>query len=664
MNKYMKSKVIILLVILSASQTISAQGFLRADGKEIVNDNGPVLLRGMGLGGWLVPEAYMFNMSAFADAGWQIRAKITDVLGVENTAEFYKLFRKNYITKTDIDSLKAWGFNSVRVPMHYELLTPKLQPDVFLEEGFAILDSLLDWCKSNEMYLMLDLHAAPGAQSTGGISDSDGQARLWTEPAYRTQTIALWKHIAERYKNETWIGGYDLINETAYDLGAGNVLLRQLFIDITTAIREVDTNHLIYAEGNWYATDFSGLEPKWDSNMAYSFHKYWSTPNKSSIQYILDIRKRQNVPLWHSESGENSNSWFTDMIKVFEDNNIGWCWWTHKKLETAVGPVSFPQPAGYQALLNYWSGTGAKPSVSNAKATMFSFAENLKLEHCKINRDVIDAMMRQPKDQTTKPFKKHEIPGRIYAVDFDMGNYGIAYNDLDYQKNSSSEVWNNGWAYRNDGVDIEKCSDSAPNTNGFNVGWINAGEWMKYSVTIKTSGVYDLAVRVSSPGASKFMKVAINGLPNPIIVSIPNTGGYQNWQTVTISNVSLTQGINEISVQALSKDYNLNFMDFIFKSGVAVNETGSNPEKISLLQNYPNPFNPETKIKFSISKASHVSLVVYDLNGSEVVRLVDQERQPGEYEATFNSAKLSSGVYFYELKTGSTRLVRKAVLMK
>jgi len=663
MNKYMKSKLIILLVILSASQTISAQGFLRADGKEIVNDNGPILLRGMGLGGWLVPEAYMFNMSAFADAGWEIRAKITDVLGTENTVEFYKLFRKNYITKTDIDSLKAWGFNSVRVPMHYALLTPKLQPDVFLEEGFAILDSLLDWCKSNEMYLMLDLHAAPGAQSTGGISDSDGQARLWTEPAYRTQTIALWKHIAERYKNETWIGGYDLINETAYDLGAGNVLLRQLYIDITTAIREVDTNHLIYAEGNWYATDFSGLEPKWDSNMAYSFHKYWSTPNQSSFQYILDIRNRQNVPLWHSESGENSNSWFTDMIRVFEDNNVGWCWWTHKKLETVVGPVSFPQPAGYQTLLNYWSGNGAKPSVETAKTILFQFAENLKLEHCKINRDVLDAMMRQPYDETSKPFKKHEIPGRIYAVDYDMGNYGIAYNDLDYQKNTGNGVWNNGWIYRNDGVDIEKCNDAVANTNGFNVGWTETGEWLKYTVETKQSGNYDIKLRVASLTSGKYFKLLINGVSAGGLKSVPITGGYQIWTTITIPGINIPAGMNEIKIQSLVGGYNLNYLEFV-KNTVGVKEEIGKAGSFLLYQNYPNPFNPETKIKYVLPKQSEVTLNVYSLTGSKILTLDSGIKSEGEHEVQFSSATLPSGIYYYELVAGSFRQMKKAVVIK
>lgn len=661
----MKKLSLILVMFLGIQNLTSAQGFLRADGKQIVNDNGPILLRGMGLGGWLVPEGYMFNMSSFANAPWQIRAKIVDVLGEENTVEFYKRFRQNYITKADIDSLKSWGFNSVRLPMHYELLTPKLQPTVFLEEGFAIIDSLLGWCKTNEMYLILDLHAAPGAQSKDGISDSDGEARLWTEAAYRTQTIALWKYIANRYKDETWIGGYDLINETAYDLGSGNTLLRQLFIDITTAIREVDNNHLIYAEGNWYATDFSGLEPKWDSNMSYSFHKYWSTPNKESFQYILDIRERQNVPLWHSESGENSNSWFTDMIKIFEDNNVGWCWWTHKKLETVVGPVSFPQPAGYSALTNYWSGKGAKPSIEAAKATMFAFAENLKLKYCKINRDVIDAMMRQPNNPAKKPFKKHSVPGRIYLVDFDLGNNGIAYSDLDYQNNKGpgGAQWNNGWIYRNDGVDIEKCSDQGNQTNGYNVGWTNAGEWMTYTANIETAGIYDLFVRVASPNSGKYFKVIYDQKSLGGVRSIPNTGGFQTWQTVIIPDVTLKAGMNEFTFQAVTDGFNVNYMEFVFKSSVGVNDE-QKINRFDLFQNYPNPFNPVTKISYTLDVRSDVRLTVYDLLGREVATLVNEEKPAGKYTANFDASHLDSGIYIYKLNSNQYSIAKKAVLIK
>lgn len=75
----------------------------------------------MGLGGWLVQEGYMLQTSAFANAQWQIRAKISALIGETNTETFYQTYRNNYVRKIDIDSLASWGFNSLRLPMHYNL---------------------------------------------------------------------------------------------------------------------------------------------------------------------------------------------------------------------------------------------------------------------------------------------------------------------------------------------------------------------------------------------------------------------------------------------------------------------------------------------------------------------------------------------------------------
>jgi hypothetical protein len=84
-------------------------------------------------------------------------------------------------------------------------------------------------------------------------------------------------------------------------------------------------------KGNGYANDFSGLTPPWDANMVYSPHKYWTYNDTASIQWVLDIRAQQNVPLWLGESGENSNVWFTEAINLLEDNDIGWAWWPLEK---------------------------------------------------------------------------------------------------------------------------------------------------------------------------------------------------------------------------------------------------------------------------------------------------------------------------------------------
>jgi len=257
---------------------VSGQGFLRAEGKKIVNENGEnYILRGMGLGGWMVQEGYMLQTAEFANPQHQIRATIQELVGEEATNQFYEDWLNNHVRKIDIDSLAAWGFNSVRLPMHYNLFTLPIQEEpvpgeqTWLTRGFELTDNLISWCKQNGMYVILDLHAAPGGQGMDeGISDYDPtKPSLWESSANQDKTIALWRRIAERYKDEATVAGYDLINEPNWNL-PGGTQLKSLYSRITNAIREVDTRHIIFIEGNWFANDFTGLTPPWDDNMVYS----------------------------------------------------------------------------------------------------------------------------------------------------------------------------------------------------------------------------------------------------------------------------------------------------------------------------------------------------------------------------------------------------------
>src|SRR5699024_7055149 len=143
------------------------------------------------------------------------------------------------------------------------------------------------------------------------ISDRDpSKPSLWQSKANWQKTIALWKKIAKRYSDKEWVGGYDLINEPNWsfvnpldkgDHGCNDTLndpLRKLYVKIADAIRSVDKSHIIFIEGNCWATNFKGLFPLWDDNMVISFHKYWNENTVASIQKYLDIREKYNVPLW------------------------------------------------------------------------------------------------------------------------------------------------------------------------------------------------------------------------------------------------------------------------------------------------------------------------------------------------------------------------------
>jgi formylmethanofuran dehydrogenase subunit A len=88
------------------------------------------------------------------------------------------------------------------------------------------------------------------------------------------------------------------------------------------------------------------------------------------------------------------------------------------------------------------------------------------------------------------------------------------------------------------------------------------------------------------------------------------------------------------------------------------------PVKFELAQNYPNPFNPSTNIKYAILSQSLVKLAVYDILGRQIKILVNELKQPGNYEVTFDAGNIATGVYFYKLEAGDFVDVKKMVLMK
>ena len=605
----------------------------------------------------------MFGMSGFANAAWEIRSKIVEVVGPQNVDTFFTAFRANFVTRKDIERLAQLGFNSVRMPMHFQFFVTQSQPNVWLESGFVVMDSLLRWCGDNKIYLILDLHAAPGGQSANNISDyNPALPSLWDLESNKTLTIALWKKLAERYAKEPWIGGYDILNEPAWNLGTVNEPLRSLYLSITSAIRQVDTTHIIFVEGNWYATDFNGLTPPWDNNMVYSFHKYWNATDVGSINYLLSLRTSTNRPLWLGESGENSNTWFTDCISLMEINKIGWSWWTLKKFDAIAGPFSVPHTTEYTALLNYWNGQAAKPTVAAAMKGLMGMAEGLKLQNCTFRPDVVDAMIRQPFETTNKPFAGNVVPGKIFAVNYDIGKNLSAYKDNDYQNlNNPYTAWNNGWSYRNDGVDIEKCSDAI--TNGYNVGWTASGEYLTFTINVLQDGKYNIAARLAAPNTGGSIGVGFDN--NPLtVVSVLATGGYQSWGTQSLGKYDLTAGTHVLKTVFFFGGFNVNLFDLTYVGPMSAPEEMAVPIQYSLEQNYPNPFNPATLIRYSVQTATHVTLNVYDVLGKHIATLVDKQQNPGNYSMIFDAINIPSGVYYYRLRAGSFVESKKMTVMK
>ncbi|BEV10301.1 cellulase family glycosylhydrolase [Asticcacaulis sp. DW145] len=527
----MKTLIWLCACLCALAMPAQAEGFLRTEGTRIVDAKGqPVILRGMGLGGWMLQEGYMLELPQFGTQS-RIRAEIEALIGPDKTQAFYTAWLDTHTTRADIDAMKRWGFNSVRLPMHFALFTlpvdkePVPGQDTWLEDGFRRTDALLDWAKANDLYVILDLHAAPGGQGNDiNISDRDPtKPSLWQDPAHQAKMVSLWRKLADRYKDEPYIAGYDILNEPNWGFAdasdrngcqeKGNAPLRELMVRTTKAIREVDQRHIIIIEGNCWGNNYAGVLDGglWDPNMVLSFHKYWNFTTRDTLTTILTLRDRYQVPVWLGESGENANTWFSETIRLVESEGIGWAWWPLKKIGYN-NPLQIKPNAGYLKLLDYWAGKGSKPSAAEAEAALMQLAtQDVAYAHNLQRPDVVDALFRAAHSDESVPFRSHYLlakGGSLPAADFDMGRNGIAYWDttaanLYVSTGGKGVTWNPLQAYRNDGVQLGQ------DKTGLYVTQMVAGEWLKYSFVAQQSGRYTLSLDAEGG----VFDISVNGGP-------------------------------------------------------------------------------------------------------------------------------------------------------
>ncbi len=604
-------------------------GFLRQDGTSIVNNDGNVLLRGIGPGGWMLQEGYMFGPINVGGTQHEIRATLEELTDKATTDAFYDNWLKNYFTREDVDSVASWGYNSIRVPLHYNLFTLPVEDEelageiTWLTRGFEMVDSLLAQCEDNDLYLILDMHAAPGGQGKNAeISDYDpSKPSLWESEANKTKFVALWYKLAERYKDSEHIGGYDLLNETNWwDNFHNNQPLVDLFKRTIDTIRTVDNNHIIILEGNSWANDFTGFDGigEYDNNLAFGPHKYWTRNNQGAADWLNGLKNQYGVPVWLGETGENSNTWFTEMIELMESNNIGWATWAHKQMD-------IDDPMGIEAekwsvISDYMNNGGTQPTFAEAKAAMNQMSESIKTENCHYRPDVVFAQIGLPQGEKRKPYAIHNLPGTIFATEYDMGKQGGAWYDLDYQDlhgeaDEGYTAWNQGYSFRNDGVDIQKCFDHY--TNNYHVGWTEKGEWMRYTLNEVEGGVYDITIRVAATQVGKINIRIDNFLISPEAhIETPNTGGYQSWWDVKIEGVEIPAGAKLMTIFIMEGGFNLNYVKFDLRS-TGIEETNYNSSLNTQL------FQSGEQLLISLTNKSTKperidSIEVFNLNGCQV----------------------------------------------
>src|SRR5437764_9954716 len=190
---------VFLVLFIACSITHAQSQFVTIKGKQYIAPDGkPLLLKGMNLGNWLLPEGYMFKFQN-ASSPRLISNALNLLIGEDEAAKFWKAYRDNYITRDDIHFLKSSGFNSVRLPFSYRLLVNGSDPVRLEGPGYDLLDRVVGWCKDEGLYVILDMHAAPGGQTGDNIDDSFAYPYLYDSPDSQELTCRVWATFAGRY---------------------------------------------------------------------------------------------------------------------------------------------------------------------------------------------------------------------------------------------------------------------------------------------------------------------------------------------------------------------------------------------------------------------------------------------------------------------------------
>jgi aryl-phospho-beta-D-glucosidase BglC (GH1 family) len=516
--------------------------FLHTSGQYMVNEqNDTILLRGVGLGNWLLPEGYMWHFGEAGDRPRKIEKIVEDLTSPEFNEKFWKEFRLNYITEADIIKVKEMGFNSVRPALNARVFMTEGDTAVFIEENFALLDSLISWCGKHEIYVILDMHGAPGGQTGQNIDDSpNNEPELFMDPKFEHRLTRLWMKLVERYKDNPVVAGYDLLNEPLPEnTGAAEKykhLLEPMYKNLTAKIREIDKKHMIILEGYNWSNNWSEFGEPFDDNLVYQFHYYcWSNPDHlNDISYFLKERERLNVPVWVGETGERNPVIYFATAQYFEKNNIGWSFWPWKKIDNRQVIYSVNAPAGYDKVIEYSRG-GAKLSKDSAEMIFTQLLENIKVENCEYLEHITKAWFRK-------------VPAKIYAVNYGHDGEGISYTVNDTTK---AEYYRTTEPVK---------TVLLPNTSGQRRAseiavLLNEGEGTLYTVFATEDFNSTVKVKAKTTQPNSNFKISVNDTSREI--SLPDT----TWTELVIENQNFVRGKNTLKAEVLSGILTLQYFD-------------------------------------------------------------------------------------------------------
>ena len=331
-------------------------------------------IKGVNLGGWLLMEDYNLGGRNIAES--RFKRDFKKEYGEKGLRDFTRLFRDNFIREEDFKNISLMGANALRVPFNFRLIEPG-KPFVYSEEGFSYLEKVLSWGKKYNLGIILDLHAACGAQNCDWHGDSLGPALFWDKESYRERTCCLWERIAERFKDAPALIGYDLLNEPVIGKRSQEILVK-FYRQAIKRVKAVDKKHLLFLEGNNWAQEVESLRDLLEENISISIHTYAPleytfnfTPfykfpgiingirwdSRMAIDYLrryAEFSAKNKVRIFVGEFGINWRGgfwgeleWLESILKAFREFGFDYTYWTYK----AISQHAFPDGI-YQYIQN------------------------------------------------------------------------------------------------------------------------------------------------------------------------------------------------------------------------------------------------------------------------------------------------------------------------
>lgn len=263
------------IVSSSSSSSVAPElTMLKTDGRFWATEDGThINLKGTNIGNWLVQEFWMMGQGGNGVTDQcTLEDKLTERFGREEKEAAIKLFRDSWFTERDWDQIKAFGFNVVRLPIHWNVIEDELNHKTLRADAWHYIDWSIVEAKKRGIYVIIDLHGAAGGQTANDHTGCSGKNQYWTSLEAQDRTRWLWEQIANKYKDEPVVAAYDPLNEP---WGSTPEAMATRVNELYDVIRAIDTKHIIMLPSHFGSIDVYGNPAtKSQTNVAFEIHPY------------------------------------------------------------------------------------------------------------------------------------------------------------------------------------------------------------------------------------------------------------------------------------------------------------------------------------------------------------------------------------------------------